>query len=85
MRLVSKINIRNPFTEEIYIKSKDGYEKVSSYNDILFLYERHIEIKLLIDNIEIKIEIDLMWYNSSYHIILTKDEKDEYSYIIQFK
>ena len=85
MRLVSKINIRNPFTEEIYIKSKDGYEKVSSYNDILFLYERHIEIKLIVDNIDIKIEIDLLWYNSNYHIILIKDEKDEYSYILQFK
>jgi len=85
MKLVSKINIRNPFTEEIYVKSKDEYEKISSYNDILFLYERHIEIKLIVDNIDIKIEIDLLWYNPCYHIILTKDEKNEYSYIIQFK
>jgi len=85
MKLVSKINFRNPFTEEIYVKSKDEYEKISSYHDILFLYERHIEIKLVIDNIDIKIEIDLLWYHPSYHIILTKDEKDEYNYIIQFK
>ena len=85
MKLVSKINIRNPFTEEIYVKSKDEYEKISSYNDILFLYERHIEIKLIVDNIDIKIEIDLLWYNPCYHIILTKDKKNEYSYIIQFK
>ena len=85
MKLVSKINIRNPYTEEIYVKTQDDYEKITSYNDILFLYERYIEIKIIIDNIDIKIKIDLLWYNSSYHIILTKDEKDEYSYIIQFK
>lgn len=85
MKLVSKINFRNPFTEEIYVKSKDEYEKISTYNNIIFLYERYFEIKLVIDNIDIKLEIDLLWYNSSYNIILTKDEKNEYSYIIQFK
>ena len=85
MKLVSKINIRNPFSEEIFVKSNDEYVKISSYNDILFLYERYIEIKFFVGNIGIRIDIDLMWYNSNYHIIITKDEKDEYSYIIQFK
>lgn len=85
MKLVSNLTITNPFTEEIYIKSTDGYEKISTYNNIIFLYERYFEIKLIIDNIEFKIEIDLLWYNPSYHIILIKDEKNEFSYIIQFK
>lgn len=85
MKLVSNLTITNPFTEEIYVKTKDEYEKISTYNNIIFLYERYFEIKLIIDNIEFKIEIDLLFYNQNYHIILTKDEKNEYSYIIQFK
>jgi len=85
MKLVSKINIRNPFTEEIYVKSNDEYVKIDSYNDILFLYERYFEIKFFVENIGIKIEIDLLWYHKNYHIVITKDEKEDYSYIIQFK
>jgi len=85
MKLVSNLTITNPFTEEIIVKSTNGYEKISTYNNITFLYERYFEIKFFVDNIEIKIEIDLLWYHPSYHIILTKDEKNEYSYIIQFK
>jgi|Laugresubdmm15sn_1035100.scaffolds.fasta_scaffold00018_15 hypothetical protein len=85
MKLVSKINIRNPFTEEIFVKSNDEYVKIDSYNDILFLYERYFEIKFFVENIGIKIEIDLLWYHKNYHIVITKDEKEDYSYIIQFK
>jgi hypothetical protein len=85
MKLVSNLTITNPFTEEIYVKSTDGYEKISTYNNIIFLYERYFELRFFVDNIEIKIEIDLLWYNQSYHIILTKDVKNDYSYVIQFK
>jgi len=85
MKLVSNLTIKNPFTEEIFVESTDGYEKISTYNNIIFLYERYFEIKFFVENIEIKIEIDLLWYHQNYHIVITKDEKEDYSYIIQFK